>query len=46
MARLDMELDAQELDARELDALLEDLTAAVSELDQLEADVDAFAATL
>jgi len=46
MSAVDLDLDAQEQDAAELDVLLADLVSAVSELDQIEADLDAFSKTL
>ena len=46
MSEVDLNLNAQEQDAAELDVLLADLVSAVSELDQIEADLDAFSKTL
>lgn len=46
MSEVDLNLDAQEQDAAELDVLLANLVSAVSELDQIEADLDAFSRTL
>jgi|LakMenEpi03Aug12_release.lakeMendotaPanAssembly.Ray.scaffolds.fasta_scaffold1886182_2 hypothetical protein len=46
MASIDLNLDAQEQDAAELEMLLADLVSSVSELDQIESDLDAFSKTL